>query len=115
MILNNARLLFNRRAFLLFNFLCLREHVFDEDAVAAGGIAHKNVGHGAHRLAVPENGRPAHECVKDRSNKNPCISQEIHGFFLLAYFNKVTRRLLSAPEESLNAAVFSALSFSCRA
>ena len=39
------------------------EHIFDKDAVAAGGIAHENVGHRADELSVLDDGGAAHECV----------------------------------------------------
>ena len=39
------------------------EHIFDENAVAAGGVAHKDVGHRADELAVLNNGAAAHFCV----------------------------------------------------
>ena len=39
------------------------EHIFGEDAVAAGRIVHQNVGDGAYELAVLKDGAAAHECV----------------------------------------------------
>ena len=39
------------------------EHIFDKDAVAAGGIAHQNVGDRADELYVLDDGTAAHECV----------------------------------------------------
>ena len=45
-------------------YLCCRvQHILGKDAVAAGGIAHKDVGDGADELAVLDNGAAAHECV----------------------------------------------------
>ena len=38
----------------------LVEHIFNENAVAGGGVVDKNVGHGADQLAVLENGTAAH-------------------------------------------------------
>ena len=49
-------------AFSLFRHTA--QHVFDEDAVAAGGVAHQNVGHRADELSVLENGASAHADVK---------------------------------------------------
>ena len=34
------------------------EHIFDKDAVAAGGIAHQNVGDRADELSVLDDGEP---------------------------------------------------------
>ena len=42
------------------------EHIFDKDAVAAGGVAHENVGHRADELSVLDDRTAAHECVNIR-------------------------------------------------
>jgi len=43
------------------------QHVFNEDAVAHGGVVDKDVGHRAHQFAVLDNGAAGHECVKYRT------------------------------------------------
>ena len=46
-------------------FLCCRiQHVFDEDAVAHGGVIYQNVGHCAHQSAVLDDGTAGHADVK---------------------------------------------------
>ena len=37
------------------------QHVFDEDAVAPGGIVYKDMSHGADQFAVLKDGTAAHE------------------------------------------------------
>jgi len=43
------------------------QHIFNENAVAGGGVIDQHVGHGANELAVLDNGRAGHECVKYRT------------------------------------------------
>ena len=38
------------------------QHILNENAVARGGIVDHNVRHRAHKLAVLDDGRAAHEC-----------------------------------------------------
>ena len=40
---------------------CCGQHVFNEDAVAAGGVVDQDVGDGADQVAVLDNGTSAHE------------------------------------------------------
>lgn len=50
------------RAFLrrsLLWHLCRVQHIFNEDAVARGGVVDENVGDGAHQLSVLDNRRAA--------------------------------------------------------
>ena len=39
---------------------CCGQHVFNEDAVAAGGVVDQHVGDGADQVAVLDNGTSAH-------------------------------------------------------
>ena len=51
-------------------FLCRGiQHIFDEDAVALGGIIYENVGDGADEVAVLDNGATGHADVKHGINK----------------------------------------------
>ena len=36
------------------------QHILDEDTIAAPGVVHENVGHGAHQLAVLQDRAAAH-------------------------------------------------------
>ena len=38
-------------------------HVFDEDAVAGGGVVDENMGNRADQLAILDDGAAAHQCV----------------------------------------------------
>ena len=40
------------------------QHIFNKDAVAGGGVVNKDMGHGAHQLAVLYNRRGGHADVK---------------------------------------------------
>ena len=40
----------------------LPQHILNEDPVPRRGIADQHVGHGAHELAVLDDGGAAHEC-----------------------------------------------------
>ena len=40
------------------------EHIFDENAVAPGGVIHQHVGHRANQLSVLDDGTAAHGDVK---------------------------------------------------
>ena len=51
------------------------QHIFNENAVARGGIVDKNVGHRAHQLAVLDNRAAAHECVQVGTTVFTKISQ----------------------------------------
>ena len=51
--------------------LCTREalgggiqHIFNEDAIAGGGVVHQYVGDGPHQFSVLDNGAAAHADVK---------------------------------------------------
>ena len=49
-------------------FLCCRvQHIFDENAVAGGGVVDQYVGHGAHQFTVLNDRRAGHLCVKDKT------------------------------------------------
>ena len=49
-------------------FLCCRvQHIFDEDAISDGGVVHKDMGHRTDELAVLNDRRAGHLCVKDRT------------------------------------------------
>ena len=39
---------------------CCVQHIFDEDAVAGGGVVHKDVGNSADKLSVLDDGRTGH-------------------------------------------------------
>lgn len=47
---------------MIFSFFGSREHIFDENAVAAGGVADEDVGDGADDLSVLNDRGAAHEC-----------------------------------------------------
>ena len=59
-------------------FLCrCVQHVFDENAIAGGGVVHKNMGDRANELAVLDDGAAGHECVNIGSTLftfYPCFS-----------------------------------------
>ena len=57
---NDIAFLILRR--LLHRHLCRVQHIFDKDAVAAGGVVDHNVSHRADKLAVLNDGRARHEC-----------------------------------------------------
>ena len=40
------------------------KHVFDEDAIAGGGIVNQHMGNGANQFAVLDDGGAGHFCVK---------------------------------------------------
>ena len=40
---------------------CCGQHVFNEDAVAAGGVVYQHMGHRADEFAVLDDGRAGHE------------------------------------------------------
>ena len=44
----------------LFPLCCCIEHIFDEDAVAGGGIVDEHMGHCADQLAVLDDGTAGH-------------------------------------------------------
>ena len=59
---------------LLFSLRCQRlghlrgtQHIFNEDAVAAGGVADHHVGDGADKLTVLDDRATAHECGQERT------------------------------------------------
>ena len=43
---------------------CCVQHVFDEDAIAGGGVVDQDMGHGADELAVLDDGTAGHADVK---------------------------------------------------
>ena len=62
--------------------LCRRiQHVFDEDAVAGGGVVDEDVSDGADELAVLDNGTAAHADVKC-GTKEFCVFLQILCVFL---------------------------------
>ena len=50
--------------FLKFYLGCCIEHIFDEDAVASGGVVYENMGHSAYQFTVLDEGTAAHADVK---------------------------------------------------
>ena len=40
------------------------QHIFNENAVARGGVVHKDMGHGTHQFAILNDGTAAHADVK---------------------------------------------------
>ena len=47
--------------------VCGGEHIFDEDAVAGGGVIDEDVGDGADELAVLNNGAARQVCGQERT------------------------------------------------
>ena len=43
---------------------CCGQHVFDEDAIAGGGVVDEDMGHSAHQATVLDDGTTAHADVK---------------------------------------------------
>jgi hypothetical protein len=43
----------------------VREHIFNEYSVPRGGVIDQHVRHRADELAVPDDGRSAHECGQE--------------------------------------------------
>ena len=97
-----------RQMILLCQVVDLIQHILDEDAVACGGIVDENVGDGADKLAVLDDGRARHECVQVGTThfykllivstlfikKNVvshrclhifCVSRRWHGLFSVAF------------------------------
>ena len=48
----------------IFSLTGCFQHVFDEDAVAGGGVIDQDVGDGADEVSVLDNGRAGHADVK---------------------------------------------------
>ena len=50
--------------FLSYFLPCCVQHIFDENAVAGGGVVHKDMSHRADELALLDDGTAAHADVK---------------------------------------------------
>ena len=72
---------------------CGIQHIFDKNAISAGGVIDQDMGHRADEFAILDDGAAGHECVKCRTKLFSIFSD-----IFLKYVEKTSMRV----EEPIN-------------